>query len=262
MTVESSWPIIVGGSHRSGTSLLRRLLNGHPHIFCPPEIKFYKDLLGQQKDDPLAHVRLGCSMSALNLPTEIWLDEFGAALCRCYDIATLKSGKKRWADKNPENALNVKHWDRLLCGNMAFILVIRHPYDIIASIAETPMKKALPIDIAERAHHVLNYINSGLSFANEHQERCILVRYEHLVTKPKEVLNQLMLFLGEEYDDSMICSLLSTNHGEGLEDPKIQKHMNISTENIGRWKIDLTSEEVNVINPILSSIMQYFCYEF
>src|SRR3954462_15908459 len=35
-----SWPAFLVGCHRSGTTLLRRLLDSHPHIACPPESKF------------------------------------------------------------------------------------------------------------------------------------------------------------------------------------------------------------------------------
>jgi Sulfotransferase family len=257
----ADWPIVVGGSHRSGTTLLRRFLNGHPRIFCPPEIKFHKDLLAQYPDDPLAHGRLGSSIRALGLPTEIWLDEFGGALCRCYDIATRKVGKRRWADKSPENALNVSHWDRLLNGRMAFILVVRHPLDVAASMAETPMSKVIPTDIVGRAAHVRDYMTAGLAFADEHPERSILVRYEHLVSEPKDTLIQLMSFLSEQYDEAMIHNLHAGYHGEGLEDPKARHHANISRENVGRWQRDLSNDQARLAKPILAAICQRLGYQ-
>lgn len=141
---EEGWPIIIGGSHRSGTTLVRRLINAHPRIFCPSELKFHRDLLGQHREDPLAFARLGATMSALGLDQNDWLDEFGRALVRCYERATTAHGKARWADKNPENALNIHHWHRLLSGRMFFILVARHPYDIVASMEEARMDRAIP----------------------------------------------------------------------------------------------------------------------
>jgi sulfotransferase family protein len=257
----NDWPIVIGGSHRSGTTLLRRLLNGHPRIFCPPEIKFHKDLLAQYPDDPLAHGRLGSSLRGLGLPTETWLDEFGNALCRCYDIATRKAGKSRWADKNPENTLNIAHWDRLLGGHMTFVLVARHPLDIIASIAEIPMNKDIPTDIVGRAAHVRDYITAGLAFADDHSERSILVRYERLVSEPKGTLISLMSFLGEEYDDAMINNLHTGYHGEGLEDPKARHHVDISSRNIGRWQRDLSADQVSLAKPLLAAICQRLDYE-
>lgn len=257
----SDWPIVIGGSHRSGTTLLRRLLNGHPRIFCPPEIKFHKDLLGQYPDDPLAHGRLGSSIRALGLPTELWLDEFGGALCRCYDVATLNAGKRRWADKSPENALNIAHWDRLLRGCFAFILVVRHPFDIVASMAEIRMDKNIPIDTLGRASHVRDYITAGLAFVDSQPHRSIIIRYEHLVSRSQDTLRELMHFLNEEYDDAMISRLHSDQHGEGLEDPKVRHHNGISNESIGRWRKDLSTEHLSIIKPILAEISQRLTYE-
>jgi len=255
------WPIVIGGSHRSGTTLLRRLLDGHPRIFCPPEIKFHKDLLGQFPDDPLAHGRLGSSLGALGLPTEIWLDEFGRALCRCYDIATRNAGKQRWADKNPENALNVAHWNRLLSGQMAFVLVVRHPLDVIASMAEIGMNKVIPVDIVGRAFHTRDYIATGLAFAETYPEQSTIVRYERLVEEPRAALSELMCFLGENYDEAMIGNLHKDSHGKGLEDPKALQHAGISSESIGRWRRDLSDAQVRLVKPLLDPIFERLGYE-
>jgi hypothetical protein len=241
--------------------LVRRLLNGHPGIFCPAEIKFYKDLLGQFPDDPLAHGRLGNSMRALGISTETWLDEFGRALCRCYEIAACNAGKRRWADKSPENSINVGHWDRLLGGRMAFVLVVRHPLDIMASMAEIGMNKVIPVDAAGRAAHVRDYIDAGLAFIDRHPERGIILRYEHLVADPQRALNELMPFLSESYDEAMIANLNIGSHGEGLEDPKIRSHPGVSSQNVGRWRRDLTQHEVSVAAPLLARICERLTYE-
>jgi protein-tyrosine sulfotransferase len=259
--VPSEWPIIIGGSHRSGTTLLRRLLDGHPHIFCPPEIKFHKDLLGQFPNDPLAHGRLGSSLRALGLPTEIWLDEFGRALCRCYDIAAQRAGKRRWADKNPENALNAPHWDRLLCGRMAFVLVVRHPLDVIASMAEIGMNKVIPADLVQRASHARDYILAGLAFAEAHTERSTIVRYEWLVRDPVTALSDLTCFLSEKYDGGMVDNLHKDCHGTGLEDPKILQHVGISGGSVGRWRRDLSRGEVDLVTPVVRPILERLGYE-
>ena len=256
----SDWPIIIGGSHRSGTTLVRRLLNGHPRIYCPPEIKLHKDLLGQYPDDPLAHARLGSSIKALALPTEVYLDEFGRALCRCYEIAARNAGKPRWADKSPENAINVAHWDRLLDGKMIFVLVIRHPLDVIASMAEIKMDKTIARDTKGRAEHVAAYLAAGLAFAERHPDRSVLLRYEDLVAKPAEELRRLMERIGESYDDGMIANLGSGRHGHGLEDPKVHGRSEVSAEGVGRWRRDLSEEDLRIARPILASLAAQLGY--
>ena len=133
----SDWPIIVGGSHRSGTTLFRHLLNAHSRIFCPSEIKFFADLLGQFPNDPLAFGRLGASINALGLDREEWLDAFGAAFVHCYEKAAARAGKSRWADKAPENAVNIAHWDRLLAGRAFF----SSSWSVTRSTSSLPWRK-------------------------------------------------------------------------------------------------------------------------
>ncbi|MBI3997802.1 MAG: sulfotransferase [Armatimonadetes bacterium] len=50
-----SWPIIIGGCPRSGTSLVRRILNAHSRIYSGPEVKFFRDFSGDYPNDPLRH---------------------------------------------------------------------------------------------------------------------------------------------------------------------------------------------------------------
>src|SRR5205814_9000660 len=159
----------------SGTTLVRRLLNGHPRIYCPPEIKFHKDLLRQFPNDPLAHGRLGASIAALGLPDDVWLDEFGRAFVRCFELAAARNGKERWADKNPENTINIWHWHRLLAQNFDFVLVLRHPFDIIASMDEMNMDLIIPTSLVARAEHVRNYIEPGIQYCEAHPSRSSIV---------------------------------------------------------------------------------------
>ena len=237
-------PIIVGGSHRSGTTLVRRLLNGHPRIYCPAEIKFHKDLLRQFPDDPLSHGRLGASIAALGLPEDVWLDEFGRALIRCFELAAAREGKRRWADKNPENSINIWHWDRLLAQDFDFILVVRHPFDIVASMDEIQMNRAIPTILEERAAHVRTYIEAGLEYCEAYPSRASIVRYEALVSNPRGAVEEMLAHIGEEFDPAMLTDLGAERQGYGLEDPKSRGRGQISAESVRRWTRDFTPDQV------------------
>jgi protein-tyrosine sulfotransferase len=248
-------PIIIGGSHRSGTTLVRRLLNGHPRIYCPPEIKFHKDLLGQFPNDPIAHGRLGASMAAHGLPENVWLDEFGRAFIRCFELAAARNGKKRWADKNPENTINIRHWDRLLGRDFDFILVVRHPFDIIASIDEIKMNRSIPTNFEDRVEHVRTYIESGLNYCAENPLRSSIVRYERLVSDPRATLKEMLARIGEEFDAAMLANPGTDRHGRGLEDPKAPGRHQISQENVRRWARDFTPDQVERLHTELGALM-------
>jgi hypothetical protein len=255
------WPIIIGGSHRSGTTLVRRLLNGHTAIFCPAEIHFYKDLLCQFPNDPLAHGRLGRSIDALKLPQQVWLDEFGRAFCRCYDAATVRSGKRRWADKNPDNARNAVHWHRLLGGKMFFLLLVRHPLDILASMEEAGMSKVIPAEIVGRAAHVRDYMAAGLDFAARHPGASSIIRYEDLVSDPRTTMTSFLDKIGENFEDSMLTQLGSKDHDHGLGDQKAIGRTTISPASIGRWKTDLTPAHIEKVTPVLAPVAASLGYD-
>ena len=80
-------PIIVGGFYRSGTSLLRRLLDSHSHIHCGPEVKFFKDFYGDYLEDGLAHVRLFSTGRSLGVAEEEMLTIFGSAFIALHERA-------------------------------------------------------------------------------------------------------------------------------------------------------------------------------
>jgi len=57
MNSQSEWPIVIGGCLRSGTSLVRRILDAHSRIHCGPEVKFLRDWNGDYLNAPIPYGR-------------------------------------------------------------------------------------------------------------------------------------------------------------------------------------------------------------
>ncbi|HMQ08532.1 MAG TPA: sulfotransferase [Saprospiraceae bacterium] len=253
-------PIIIGGSHRSGTTLFRRIINSSNTIYCPPEIKFHKDLLTQYLNDELAFARLSSSIKVLDLPVEYWLDEFGKAFVNCYNKAAKQAGKNRWADKNPENCINIFHWHRLLNGKLKFILIVRNPLDIVASMNEANMYKTYPDDLQGKMDQVKTYLESALQYADANKNSSLIVKYEDLVFNTPKVMAQVFDWLNEPWDDQFLIKIFDTFHKKGLEDPKFSRHKNVSSENINRWKDDLIWDDVKMIEKYLHPLISHLGY--
>src|SRR3712207_6523404 len=122
MGPRNTWPIIVGGCHRSGTSLLRRMLDAHSRIHCGPEVKFFRDFFGDYAADPLRHLRFTTS-ARLAFPQVDLLGILGRAFLELHRAAASLAGKPRWADKNPENVLYLGEWQRLLADEWLLVHV-------------------------------------------------------------------------------------------------------------------------------------------
>jgi hypothetical protein len=227
-------PIIVGGCYRSGTSLVRRILDSHPRIHCGPEVKlfsdFYSTYLGV--DDPVAHLRFMNTARAL-LPKREVLEILGSALVEMHERAAGEAGKARWADKVPENVLYLDEWQRILGEEWVFLHVVRNPLDTLASIEEQGFPRSIPPGLDERIDLYLDFVQSGLRFSAEHPDRCVRVCYEDLVSDPGATVREVTAALGERFHPRQL-EINAQPHQPGLEDPKAAKATEIHRDSLGR----------------------------
>lgn len=239
-----TWPIVIGGCHRSGTSMLRRTLNAHSRIHCGPEVKFFRDFYGDYEDDPLRSFRFPATARAI-LPEDELLDELGAAFVRVHERASARAGKCRWADKAPENVLYLRQWQRLLGDRWLFVHVVRHPLDTLASIKETRFQRTIPADLDRRIAFYRQYTQAGLDFTAAAPDRSVRVVYDRFVRAPEDGLRVLMRCLDEEAEPGQIA-FNEQPQDAGLEDPKVAATTRIHAESVSRWPAVLTPDEARV----------------
>lgn len=252
MANRSTWPIIVGGCHRSGTSLVRRILDAHSRIHCGPEVKFFKDFYGDYLQDPVSHLRFVNSARAI-LPEDDLLAILGHAFITVHTRAAERAGKVRWADKTPENVLYLDQWQRLLGDDWLLVHIVRHPLDTLASIKEAPFRRTLPASLAERIAWYRRYTEAGLQFASAYPHRYVRVVYEHLVSQPDMVIPELMSQLDERSEAGQL-SFNESPHQTGLEDPKVAVTAVIHDHSRGRWRAVLTEDERAQISDTCESL--------
>ena len=244
-------PIIIGGFYRSGTSLVRRLLDSHSKIHCGPEVKFFKDFYGDYLNDELHHVRLFQTLSTLGLTEEEMLSFFGRAFVESHELAARKAGKIRWADKNPENVLYLQQWTQLLPGGFVFLQIVRNPLDVLASLKEIGFYKTVPAAFADKARLLKTFRDAGAAYAARHPESSLTLRYEDIVRTPHATLEYLFSWLGETFEPEVLERFSLPERGEGIEDPKVKMSQNVHDRSIGRWRRDLTQEEIYTTQSIL-----------
>ncbi|WP_162008636.1 sulfotransferase family protein [Thermochromatium tepidum] len=231
---ETPPPILIGGFYRSGTTLLRRLLDAHPEVHCPPELKFMRDLLGEYRDDPYGHLRFSNTCRALPLAESERLAIWGRAYAELRTRAAERLGKRRWADKDPENARYLPYWEQALGSNFVYVHLVRDPLDTLASVREMGFEKSLPPGLAEQVALWRANAEAALQFRERAPERASVLSYEALVKRPGPTLEALLAWLGLEPDDSLIQGLTDPARGRGLEDPKIDRTSGIHGEGLGR----------------------------
>ncbi|MDH3693604.1 MAG: sulfotransferase [Gammaproteobacteria bacterium] len=253
-------PIIIGGFYRSGTTLLRRILNAHSRIHCGPEVKFFPDLFGDYLDDDLAHVRFFSTVRSLGVTDQELVEIYGKAYIETHERVARRANKQRWADKAPENVLYCAHWQRLLNGGFYFVHVVRHPLDALASLVEAGFARTIPKAFEKKVELYKTFLKAGLSIEESHAENCIRLYYEQLVSEPVKVLRELLSRVNESFEPSILDAYNDTAQ-TGIEDPKIRRASEIHQHSVGRWRRDLSSDQVKIAQNVLGELMHKIGYD-
>jgi protein-tyrosine sulfotransferase len=228
--------------NRSGSTLLRFIIDTHPEIYSPPEL-----FLGQAAHS-MATFLSGLEGSGSFQSTEerfFVMEAVAEPIRTCLttrmvDYAARK-GKRLWCEKTPSNVFHLKLLDFIFPA-AKHICLYRHGLDVVASAMQMagrigPIQKC----IYQSGGHVLTgtirwwceMTREILAFECQEPDRCFRIRYEDLVTDPRKALPPLFTFLGVSWDDRLLDAVFSTVHETGHEDPNIRFTRQIHRDSLG-----------------------------
>ncbi len=213
-------PFIVGVG-RSGTTLLRLMLDAHPDMAIPPETYFVPSLIRTARRERPApaesllhaittddHHRWGDfgleerellgRLEAIEKPVP------GQALRAFYELYAEKHGATRWGDKTP---LYLKRMDRIHSAlpEASFIHMIRDGRDVALSYSkrlrgmDPPREPPPPAKLAKRWQRLIlrgRRLSAELPAYRE-------VRYEDLVAEPERILMEVCSAIDLGFDPAM-----------------------------------------------------------
>jgi hypothetical protein len=193
MNTTSNRPIFIVGCQRSGTTLLRLMLDSHPNISCGPETRFLQDFakLTSESWDRL---------SLYGFPKSYWLDK-SAEFFDSFQTEYAKSrGKTRWADKTPRYALSLGYINELFPTSQ-IVHVIRDGRDVVASHHD----RWGYWSAVKAAEKWPRYIRTARLVGERlPDDRYTEVRYEDIVLDTEATLRRLLQYLGEPWDDAVL----------------------------------------------------------
>lgn len=211
-----SGPFFIVGSARSGTTMLRMMMNAHPLVAVPPESRFVVELWpGRDAIDSdawleqlAAHERF----VAWDLPVDAVRAEMGERTTVAYHEAVDAAftayararGKIRWGDKTPRY---IEHIELLasLFPDARFVHVVRDGRNVALSYADVPFG---PKTVARAAALWRDRVRAGMRAGRSlGAARYLELRYEDVVAGEEAVAataRRLSDFLELEFHADML----------------------------------------------------------
>jgi protein-tyrosine sulfotransferase len=268
--------VVILGFPRSGTTMLRRMLESHPQLCCPPETHILRACAAFMREDDFP---MGYSLGVLTSlrfvgvePEQVIERLRGLALGLWRDICAA-SGKPIWVEKSAFDFFHVDAIERLLGHRCRYIWLSRNPTDVIASLKDYVGKVEVypselhdyvrrePIPPLAFAQAWADAQRRMAGFAQRLGEDCLRVRYEELVAEPEAQLGRIQGFIGVEGDPAALLEGLASSTGAmGFGDWKTYGRIKVSDESVGRAK-DFPPRLLARLGEILNPVMTELGYE-
>lgn len=191
--------VFVGGYPRSGTTLMRVLLDAHPSFHCGQETHVIPDLLTLRRKYSRGRNRLKEAGLDLDLINTTIADSI-LNIVKNHGPPSL-----RLCSKDPFTLRHIPYL-LLMFPNAQFILMVRDVRGVVRSVRKNNVKISNFPKADREALRRWNKVVGGMfdGCLNAGPKRCIIVHYESLVLEPRFWLEKILRFLGAEWSDSVL----------------------------------------------------------
>lgn len=270
-------PVFIVGTQRSGTTLLRLMLNSHSKIAIPEEGTFWMPLLRRSKGkidrkiksselkNYFKYIQNNTQFKLWGIDPQAAFDEIrreeGCTLAelmsKLYDCYASTHNKTIWGDKTPSFFRMISILSKLF-PSARFIHLLRDGRDVYLSLRRMDSSKNNIGVAALEWSYKIQKAQKDLSSLDP--RKVLEIRYEDLVGKPDEELKKICHFLELEYESNMSTYWQTSSHFIGAH------HSNlifkpITQSSVGRWKKELKCQELKVFEWFTGSTLESWGYQ-
>jgi hypothetical protein len=204
-------PFVVG-MNRSGTTLLRMMLDAHPQLTIPPETHFVPALIkvcrepDATPEDALEAMKSAREWGDFGFSDEEMLTRLratnmrpGPAVRTFYEAYMEQQGKSRWGEKTPTYVQRMKLIQRAL-PEARFVHVIRDGRDVALSVLDRTVRDLTATDVARRWTKKIAKARDDAPRLHHYLE----IRYEDLIGDTEPVLRRVCEFIKLDFDPGML----------------------------------------------------------
>lgn len=254
-------PTFVLSCGRSGSTLLRYILDTHPSVCCPGELNLGKaaKVLFNVILSTLAHVDAR-EHRETERPSEA-LAEVRRILAGIMLRYTHAKGKRLWCDKSPANILTL-HFLSDVFPEARYILLYRNGLDVAYSCVKynplgvneelAPYIHRFPYNyVAAMMEYWADWTEKMLDWEEQKKGRSISIQYESMILNPPETLKAVFEFIGVNWDDRLFKIIFASDHDSGHGDMKALFSTRINTDTLGKGRRLPVS---HLDNPVLARV--------
>lgn len=243
MPVETGSPLFILSCERSGSTLLRYIMDTHPEICCPGQL-----FLGNLCHALYTSAYYSISQASFHDNEEnkqrIALTEARHTVRSLMGRYTAAKGKRIWCDKTTANTEYLQILDRTF-PEARYILLFRHCMDVAHSCIKTSkfgFMQELSTYVAKFPENFVcavleSWIDKTrklLEFEDRNKGRTHRITYESLVSDPNQVLPDMFQFLGVEWNRIILEQCFQVRHDPGEGDTKLVFEKDIHANSIGK----------------------------
>jgi len=275
-------PIFMIGTQRSGSNLLRLMLNQlteiasphPPHIFerIHPLLENYGDLENdsnyyQLVDDVCKLIELNpVEWQDVDLDREVIFSRCSNNRCLAaiygvvYDIYAESQSAKTWCCKS---LVNIHYTDTIegYFENPKYIYLYRDGRDVALSFQKAVVGEKHIYNIArdwaetqEKAIDLIEQIDP---------ERVFCISYELLTQSPRKVAKSLCRFLGVKYTDSMMDFYKTSEAKNAASSSQLWGNVTnpVMSNNSGKYKTELCGNDIKIFESVAGHVLDKLGYE-
>ncbi len=245
-TVDLSLPVFLVGAERSGTTLLRLMLDSHPQITWQSEFEFAVDCIAENGDwPPLEEYYHWLNKDRIFLDTQFEVDK---SLAYPDLIKSFLAQKAAQSGSDIIGATCHRHFDRLLSiwPNARFIHILRDPRDVANSNIGMGWAGNVwyGIDRWITAERTWEQLTEKVD-----PRRRFEFHYEDLIVDPQQTLSDICRFLGPAYHPDMLSYNQTSTYSAPDKDLTYQ------------WQKKLSDQQVKLIEHKAANLLEQRGYQ-
>ena len=253
--------LFIGGAGRSGTTLFRAMLAAHPRIHCGPEAKLVPAMCAMREAWWRSMGRdlqeAGVSPQILDDATRGFLDAL---------MKGLGGDSPRIAEKTPHNVVHTETLARLF-PRARFIHVVRDGRAVVASLLEqdwmdpsTGERLAYCQDAGAAADYWATVVSEARRQGAGVPGRYMEVRYEELVSDPRGVMERVLAWLGEPWDERVLEHERAGVALSSREASTPQVVNAVHTASLEKWRRKLSPAQQRVVAERAGRVLRALGY--